>query len=195
MCGSGVERNVDAALFEVPRNVLPEICQLQRRASGVRKLLPVLITIAAKIKHQAADGICRIDAVADHGVPRRVTPDGLILTECFEKIGERLLGDIFGHDRFAQRNEYRVRRTTVVAGVQLCFPPVEQFQRAPGIRYFVPEIVSPATVGINVVEMLMQGLGKKPGDHGEIFVVMRGEPARVLLRGLGRAARGGSVRG
>jgi len=36
-------------------------------------------------------------------------------------------------------------------------------------------------------------LSGEPGDHAEVFVMVRGEPARVVLGGLRRAARGGAL--
>ncbi len=45
--GENVERNVDASFFEIARNVLPEIGELQRGASLVRQLLTGFIAIVA----------------------------------------------------------------------------------------------------------------------------------------------------
>ena len=67
-------------------------------------------------------------------------------------------------------------------------PPAEQFERACRVGDFVAEIVGPAAIGVYVVEMLMEVLRQQPGHNVEIFVVMRGEPAGVFLRGRGRAA-------
>ena len=53
---------------------------------------------------------------------------------------------------------------------------------------FVAEIVGPAAIRVDVVKMLMKFLREQPGDDVEIFVVMRGQPARVMLRLFGRAA-------
>src|SRR5712664_1807777 len=53
-----VERNVNTAFFEVARDVLPEIGELQCSAGGVGKLLALLITIAAEIENEAADWVC-----------------------------------------------------------------------------------------------------------------------------------------
>jgi hypothetical protein len=43
--------------------------------------------------------------------------------------------------------------------------------------------------------MLVQFSREEPGDNVEIFVVVRGEPARVRLRGFRRAAGCGDVGG
>ena len=45
----------------------------------------------------------------------------------------------------------------------------------------VAQIVGPAAEGVDVVEILVQALGQQEADHVEIFVVMRGQPARVAL--------------
>ncbi len=46
---------------------------------------------------------------------------------------------------------------------------------------FVAQIVGPAAEGIDVVKILMQTFGQQEGDDVEILVVVRGQPARVLL--------------
>ncbi len=86
-----------------------------------------------------------------------------------------------------------MRRLAFVAGIEFALPPIEKLERAHGFRNFVAEIVGPAAVGVDVIEMLMERLWKEPGDHVEVFVMMRGEPASVLLRSSGRAARLGRV--
>src|SRR5579859_7142557 len=79
-----IERNIDAAFFEIARNVLPEVGKLQRRASRIGKLLTLRVAVTAKIKHETADGIRGIEAVADHLVPSLITLGGLILAEGFQ---------------------------------------------------------------------------------------------------------------
>ena len=65
---------------------------------------------------------------------------------------------------------------------------MEEFEGAIRIGDFVAEIVGPAAVSVDIVEMLVEFFGEEPGDHVEIFVVMCGEPAGVGLRGFGSAA-------
>src|SRR5882762_6337118 len=79
-----VQRNVDAAFFQVAADVLPEIGQFQRGTRRVRKLLARLISVPAKIKHQPADGIRGIDAVVENRIPGGITLDGLVLTKSFQ---------------------------------------------------------------------------------------------------------------
>src|SRR2546429_3862232 len=49
---SNVKRNVDAALFKVARDVLPEVGKLQGGAGRVGKALALLVTIAAEIRSE-----------------------------------------------------------------------------------------------------------------------------------------------
>src|SRR5579859_4544565 len=86
-------------------------------------------------------------------------------------------------------------RLTFIAEVEFALPPVEEFEGAGRVRNFVAEVVGPAAVGVDIIEMLMKLFRQKPGDDFEIFVMMRGEPFRELLGGLRRAARGGGVCG
>jgi hypothetical protein len=81
-------------------------------------------------------------------------------------------------------------RTAVVAGVEFLLPPIEEFEGAIRVGDFIAEIIGPAAIGVDVVEMLVEFFGKEPGDNVEIFVVMGGKPARVFLRGFNGAAWG-----
>src|SRR5260370_7141755 len=65
---------------------------------------------------------------------------------------------------------------------------MEQFECAVGIGNFVAKIIGPAAVGVDIVKMLVQRFGEQPRYNIEIFVVMRGQPARVFLRFFRRAA-------
>ncbi len=66
----GIQRDIEAALFEVARNVLPEIRQLQRGASVIGELLPRFVAIVAEIKNEAADGIRRVHAIVEQRNPK-----------------------------------------------------------------------------------------------------------------------------
>ena len=74
-------------------------------------------------------------------------------------------------------------------------PPVQEFEGACCSGDFVTEVVGPAAICVDVVEMLMQFFREQPGNYVEIFVMMGCEPARVVLRGFRRAARRRRVRG
>jgi hypothetical protein len=112
--GGGIERNVDAALFEVPSDVLPEIGELQCSASGVGKALALVVTIAAQIEDEAPDRIGGIEAIIQHRIPSGTALYGLILAKGLEQIGKRLPGNILGDDGFAQRDEDGMRRLPFV---------------------------------------------------------------------------------
>ncbi len=195
MRGSDVERDVDAAFFEIARNVLPEIGELERGAGGVGEALAFGVAIAAEIENEAADGIRGVDAVVDDGVPIGVALYELILAEGLEQIGEGLLGNVLGENGLAKSDEDGMRWFVFVTRVEFAFPPVEEFDGAIAVGNFVAEIVGPAAVGVDVIEMLVELLGEEPGDDVEIFVVMRGEPTGVFLGVVDRAAGGGDVFG
>ena len=153
------------------------------------------VAISANVEDQAADGIRGVDAVIEHGFPGGIALDDLVLAEGFEQIGEGLLRNIFGKNCFAESDEDGMRGAAVVAGVEFALPPVEQLEGAGGFGNFVAEIVGPAAIGVDVVEMLVQLGGEQPGSYVEIFVVVGGEPAGVLLRFFHGAARGGGAFG
>ena len=79
----GVEWNINAALVEIARNVLPEIRQLQRRAGRIGEELAGFVTVATEVEDQSADRIGGIDAIPENGVPVRITLGGLILAKRF----------------------------------------------------------------------------------------------------------------
>ena len=54
---SDIERDVNAAFFQVARNVLPEIGELKRGTGRVRETLALAIAVAAKIKDEPANRI------------------------------------------------------------------------------------------------------------------------------------------
>src|SRR5246127_82475 len=151
-----VQWNINASFFEVARNVLPEICQLQRGAGGIGKLLTRFIAVAAEIKHQAANGIRGVNAVIEKRFPGRKAFYGLVLTKGFQQISERLPGKVLRNDGFAQRDKDGMRWAAFLASVQFPLPPVEQFQSALRIGDFIAEVVGPAAIGVEIVEMLGQ---------------------------------------
>src|ERR1700691_2955141 len=116
-----------------------------------------------------------------HVVPSRVALHGLVVPERDQQIGKRLDRNIERGNRFVQRDENGVRGYSRVAIAQLQVPVIEQREGFSGIGNFVTQIVRPAAVGIQIVEMLVQPAWEQPGNDVEIFIVMRGEPARVAL--------------
>ena len=69
----------------------------------------------------------------------------------------------------------------MVAVVEFALPPIKQFQGALFLRDFVAEIVGPAAISVDIIEMLVKIFREQLRDYVEIFIVMRGEPARVRL--------------
>jgi len=84
MLGSDIERNVNAAFFQITGNVLPEVGKLKRGAGRVRQTLAFAIAVATKIKDEPADWIRGIEAVTDHLVPGLIALGRLILTESLQ---------------------------------------------------------------------------------------------------------------
>ncbi len=105
MRGGDVERDVDAAFFEIARDVLPEIRELERGAGAVGEMLAFGVAIAAEIENEAADGIRGIDAVVDDGVPIFIALYELILAEGFEQVGEGLLRNVLRKNGFTKGDE------------------------------------------------------------------------------------------
>src|ERR1700740_3392671 len=101
-----VERNVNtAALIEVARNVLPEIRELERRASEIGKPLAFGIPIAAKVENEAPHRIGGVEAITKNGLPRMVAVDGLVLAEGDEQIRKGFPWNITGADGRFERDE------------------------------------------------------------------------------------------
>src|SRR5580700_9035569 len=78
-----------------------------------------------------------------------------------------------------------------IHGFQLFAPPGQQAQTFDRRAHFVAQIVGPAAIGVDIVEILMQALREQEADHLEVFVVMRGQPAGVGF-GFGSGVAGGS---
>src|SRR5260370_12012750 len=76
--------------------------------------------------------------------------------------------------------------TPIAAGPTIS---VTKFRTRSAPSNFVTEIVGPAAIGVDIVKMLVQLFREKPGNYIKVFVMVRGEAARVGLRNLGRAAR------
>ena len=183
----GFERDVDAVLLQIHRDVLPEIGELQRRAGGVRKALPLGVRVAAQIQHQPSHRIRRIAAVAEQLLPVAIARDGLVLHERADQIGERLAAGCACRSMVAQqRHEHRMARAALrTCASSSLAPPVEQAQALARVADLVAQIVRPAAERVDVVEILMQALRQQEADDVEVLVVMGGEPARIgaaLLR-------------
>src|SRR5207253_9734264 len=80
-------------------------------------------------------------------------------------------------------------RAAFITGIKFLLPPIEQSQSALCVRDFIAEVIRPTTIGIKIVKVLMELFWQQPACHIEVFVMMRGEPVRVLLSGFDRATR------
>ena len=98
-----------------------------------------------------------------------------------DQVGEELLREIVFRAPSSERDKHRMLDVAEVHGLQLAAPPGEQTQAFGGVANFVAQIVRPAAERIHVIEILVQALRQQETDHMEIFVVMRGQPARILL--------------
>src|SRR6266566_1193699 len=64
-----------------------------------------------------------------------------------------------------------------------------------GVCHFVAKVVRPAAVGVHVIEVAAQAPRQHPGYDMEIFVMVRRQPMRVMLRLCHRAAQRRQRRG
>src|SRR5207244_11853507 len=135
-----IARQVDAALVEVDRQILPEVRQLQRRADVVGTRLPLGIAIAEQRQHQVPDRIGGMYAIVEEVVERREAGKPYVHAKRGEEAAKRL--DRYGEltHGLGERNEDRMPRLIGVAGVELALPVVERGERARGGRFFVGEV-------------------------------------------------------
>ena len=80
-------------------------------------------------------------------------------------------------------------RAAFITGIKFLLPPIEQSQSALCVRDFIAKVIRPTTVGIKIVKVLVEFFWQQPACDVEVFVMIRGEPARVLLSGFDRATR------
>src|SRR5882762_6680101 len=113
----GIERNINPPDFQITGYILPEVGELQSRTGGIGEKLALLVAITAQVQHQPSHRICRIRAIAEHGMPVWIALHGLVLTKSFQQIGEGLLGNIFRDDGLAQGHEDWMRRFSLIASV------------------------------------------------------------------------------
>src|SRR6516164_3290748 len=186
--GEIFERKIDAAFLEVDGNILPEIGELQCGASEVGKLLAFRIVVAAQVEHKMTHGVGRVLAVAEQVGEAWIAGDNLVLAKGLKKIRKLMPRDTELLHGFAQRYEYWMTRLPVVTARQFGLPLVEQQERLLLVADFIAEVVGDATVSVDVIEMLVQVLGKKPSDDRKIFVVRGGEFPAIFL-GLGESRR------
>ena len=171
------EGEIDAVFCVVDADILPEIGELEGGTGLVGEGETLGVAIAAGIEDDAADGIRGVAAVAEGIGHGGETGDGLILAEGDEQIGEWLLGDVAGADRFGEGDEDGMTGLAAIAGVELFTPEVEQGEGLFGIADLVAEVIGNAAVGVDGVEVGAEAAGEEPGGDVEILVMGIGETA------------------
>src|SRR5262249_23510177 len=139
-------------------------------------------SVTADIKNQMSHGIGRVPAIAKQIIKGLISLYHLVLAKSSKQIRERLFRDMELANGVCQRDEYRVSRLSLVTGVQLTFPLIEQVQRCFPISYFIAQIVGDATVGINIEEMLSQAHRQKPGRNRKVLIMCARQTPAVFLR-------------
>ena len=86
----------------------------------------------------------------------------LILPKGSQQIGEGLLRNGTGADRFGKRNKHGMTRAAFVAGIEFAAPEVEKSQGLCRVADLVAKIVRDAAVGVDRMEMRSQRLGQEP---------------------------------
>ncbi len=105
--------------------------------------------------------------------------DALVLLERRQQIKERLRRDAESFNGRPQGDENGVARLAVVAGEQLVAPPGEEVEGAVAAAGLVGEVVGPAAVGVNGVEVAQQPARQEQRGDGEVLVVAERQPAAV----------------
>ena len=105
-----------------------------------------------------ADRIRRTRAIVEHVIHSSIAADKLILFKRANQAIERFDGNRVPLDRSFQSNEDGMRSGSGIHRFELAAPPSEQTQALFAIADFVPKIIRPATICIDVVEILMQAL-------------------------------------
>src|SRR5581483_4498466 len=142
------ERKIDAAFLEIYPDVLPEIGQLQRGTGVVGKLLPLRVAIAAKIQDQMAYRVCRIAAIAEQVFKGFIASHTLVLAKRGQQIRELVPRDIELTHGPSQGDKHRMPRLSLIAGIELRLPFVQQLQRCRPVAGLIAEVIRNPAVGI-----------------------------------------------
>jgi len=158
---------------------------LERSAGRIGERVALRIAIAAKAEHEPPDRVRRVFAILKNFLEAAVARCRLVALERRDEIVKGLDRELMLRCGPLERDEHRMRGGAVVHPVQFLPPPCEQAQTLRGIADLVTQIVGPAAKRVDVIEILMQFLGKQEAYDVKIFVVMRREPACVVERFLG----------
>ena len=101
------------------------------------------------------------------------------MPERHEQIHEGFGRDVELADRLRQRDENWMNCPAAIAVVELRLPPGQQGQTLFEVAGFVGQVVGPATIGVEVANMLPQPAGQEPAGDGEVLVVPSGQPPAI----------------
>ena len=126
--------------------------------SVVRKPLPLLIAVTAKIQHQPPHWIRRIDAIIENVVPCRVAMHRLILAERRSRSLNGSIGISLARIVSRKRDQHRMRRRRPASVNRRSSSSQASSSSSArvGIGDFIAQIVRPAAIRIHVVKMLVQ---------------------------------------
>ena len=136
---------------------------------------------AAQIEHQPADGIGRVAAIIEYIGKCLVTPLPLVAAKSDQQVSKGSKWDREFADCLAQGDKHWMVRLARVTSAQLLFPPVQQTEAAIGIMHLVGQVIGPAAIGINRVEMWTQRPRQQGAGHMEILVVRGGQGTAIGL--------------
>src|SRR6266704_5342804 len=140
-----------------------------------------MISVAAQVQNQAADGVCRKAAILENGVPGCVASHSLVLPKRAQEIRKGLDWNFKSLDCSLKSNEDRMRGGSRITSAQFRTPPVQQLHCGRWIWDLIGQIVSPSAVRVDIVEVLPQSTRQKHRCDDEIFVVVVRKPACVPL--------------
>src|SRR6516162_7397469 len=71
-------------------------------------------------------------------------------------------------------------RSSLVAGIELALPLIEQCERGSGIADLIAEIIGNSAISVDIEKVLAQAARKEPAGHGKVFVMGASEAGTVL---------------
>ncbi len=149
-------RQIDATGGSIPRDVLPEVDELQSRTDGVGLLLPQRILAASQGQHDPADGVRRATAVVTELVASFVANHLLILHKGIKQVMKGLTAQLVALHRLRKGHKDRMLRMSLTAGVEFSPPRIKSLRRRPRALGLISEIVAPAGKRIDIGKILPQ---------------------------------------
>lgn len=191
---------VDPVLFQIDRNILPKVGQLQRGADFVGKDVEILAPIAVNQKDKAPNGISAATAVIEDFGEISIPPFNDVLFEGRKKIVEERGGKVeLGNCPGQWFEDPRLRWIHGLPGkglIELGFIPLKGLEsrtflkgwsafRFAEIIPFIGQIVSHASESINRMDMRTEFFGHEPAD-GKILVMFPGQARALFVMGINR---------